>query len=318
MHLVIPFAAPLAPAGRQALAALALPGLQRALACSEPAGQDLADETSLSPPHERVQARALGWPLVDGRLPWAALWAAAAGIDVGTLGWARLTPAHWHLGTDQVSLLDPALLALDEAGSRALLDAVEGLFTSEGFVLAFGDAQRWFLGHPSLAGLATASLDRVIGRNVDPWLTGGPPVRLIRRLQNEVQMLLHEHPINAERAARGLLSVNSFWLDGCGVALPSPAAAPALHIDDRLRAPALAEDWPAWVAAWQALDQGPLADWRERAAAGQPLQLSLCGERGAATFVTGPAGPQGRWRRGWRRLRSLARPPRPADWLEVL
>jgi hypothetical protein len=102
------------------------------------------------------------------------------------------------------------------------------------------------------------------------------------------------------------------------VALPSPAAAPALHIDDRLRAPALAEDWPAWVAAWRALDQGPLADWRERAAAGQPLQLSLCGERGAATFATGPSGPQGRWRRGWRRLRSLARPPRPADWLEVL
>ena len=41
--------------------------------------------------------------------------ARADGIDVGDLAWGLLTPVHWHLGTEQVSLVDPAALALDEA-----------------------------------------------------------------------------------------------------------------------------------------------------------------------------------------------------------
>ena len=38
-------------------------------------------------------------------------------------------------------------------------------------------------------------------------------MRRVRRLQSEVQMLLHTHPLNAAREDRGDLTVNSFWLD---------------------------------------------------------------------------------------------------------
>ncbi|MFO8025628.1 MAG: hypothetical protein R6U90_10795, partial [Thiohalophilus sp.] len=37
-----------------------------------------------------------------------------------------------------------------------------------------------------------------------------------RRLMNEVQMLLHDHPVNQQRAAEGRLTVNSLWLWGGG------------------------------------------------------------------------------------------------------
>ncbi|MFT3816441.1 MAG: hypothetical protein QM750_02220 [Rubrivivax sp.] len=283
MHLVISFAAPLSDAGRAAAGSLALPGL-RALLARRKAVRDEGDEFSLSTPQERALARAWGWAGADGQLPFAARAAAADGLDLGDLAWGLLTPVHWHLGTEQVSLTDPAGLLLDEAESRAFYDAVAPLFTSEGFLIHWGAPLRWYLAHESLAELPTASLDRVIGRNVDRWLPDAPQARLLRRLQNEVQMLLYTHPLNAAREARGQPSVNSFWLSGCGPAQACTEA--ALTVDERLRGPALAEDWPGWAKAWQQIDQ--------ELAARAPTALTLCGERSSLTYALLPRGLLGR------------------------
>jgi len=215
------------------------------------------------------------------------------GIEVGDRAWGLLMPAHWHLGTEQMSLLDPADLQLDAASSRALLDAVRGLFESEGFEIRYGAPTRWYAAHPSLRDLACASPDRVIGRNIDPWLSPGPPSaagRWLRRLQNEVQMQLHQHPLNEAREAAGALAVNSFWLSGCGVAPPGSAWPADLVVDERLRAPALAEDAFAWARAWQALDAGPIAAMVERWQRGAAAALTLCGERSAVTLEPAPRG----------------------------
>ncbi|MDP1902094.1 MAG: hypothetical protein Q8K96_16845 [Rubrivivax sp.] len=297
MHLLIPFAAPFSEAGRQRLSALALPNLKALLGRMAEVERDAGDEWSGSTPQERALARALGWRGGDGRWPWAARLARADGIEPGKQAWGLLTPTHWHLGTEQVSLLDPAELGLDEAASRALFDAVRGLFTSEGFALHYGAPLRWYVAHDSLASLATASLDRVIGRNVDAWLGKSPSAGLIRRLQSEVQMRLHGHPLNEARVAAGRLPVNSFWLSGCGVA--QEEAGPAPQVDERLRAPALNEDWAAWGQAWQALDGGPLAQALAAARRGETLRLTLCGERAWAAFEPAPTGLLHRLRARW-------------------
>lgn len=308
MHLVIPFAAPLSEAGRATQRGLRWPVLQRLLA-GRVAQRDEGDELSLSPPHERALARAWGWSGADGQLPFAAHAARGDGLDPGDLAWGLLTPVHWHLGTDQLSMTDPQALALDETSSRALFDAVAPLFTSEGFVVRWGAPLRWYLAHESLAGLALASPDRVIGRNVDRWLPAGREARLWRRLQNEVQMLLYAHPINEAREARGALAVNSFWLSGCGRWQESLAE--PVQIDERLRAPLLGEDWAAWAEAWRALDAGPLATLASAAERGEPVALTLAGERFAQRFEN--AG--GSW---WARLRQRFNHPSAADVLEAL
>ena len=69
-----------------------------------------------------------------------------------------------------MTLLDPAELDLGEAESRALFDAVENLFASEGFGIVWGAADRWYAARDDLQGFATASIDRVVGRGVDRWL----------------------------------------------------------------------------------------------------------------------------------------------------
>lgn len=307
MHLLIPFAAPLPPREGAAPGWPALPLLESLLRHVDSTWRDEGHELSQSPPHERALARAMAWSGDDGCLPWAAMQAEVDGLHTGDRAWGLVTPAHWHVGTDQVSLVDPDALQLDDAASRQLFDSVRDLFNGIGFELHYGAPLRWYAAHPSLERLPCASLDRVIGRNVDRWLSSDSASRQVRRLQSEVQMLLHAHPANAGREASGLLPVNSFWLSGCGVAQAPRGPLPT--VDARLRGPALAEDWPAWARAWQELDRGPIARLLALARGGRGgggFRLTLCGERSAATFE--PA-RRAAWRAAWRRVRRIGAKP---------
>lgn len=297
MHLVIAHASGGDDVARAALAGLSAadwPHLSRLLAGAEVTAHDAGDEYSASPPHERVLARLRGWRGDDGRWPTAARLAALDGLDSGDTPVALLTPTHWHLGTEHVSMLDPALLALDEADSRALFEAVASLFDTgpdpAAWRLAWGAPQRWYAMHPSLAGLKSAALDRVIGRNVDGWLSDEPGARPLRRLQVEAQMLLHTHPVNQARESRGALPVNSFWWSGCGARQPEAPLPPDLQVHEPLAAPLLAGDGLAWQAAWRALDAGALREALAAHTAGATVRLTLCGERHATTWTTRPRG----------------------------
>ncbi len=293
MHLLIPFASALSEAGVDTLRHLELPNLVRLLPLLAEGPRLGVDEASLTPPHERALAEALGWRAEDGCLPWAARLAAADGVAVGDAAWGLLTPTHWSAGRDQITLADPSALALGDDESRAFLEAVRELFESEGFIIAWGAATRWYASHAQFDGLPCASLDRVIGRDVDPWLPVHAQGRLVRRLQNEVQMLLHEHPLNEARESRGRLPVNSVWISGTGPT--QPLRDPRPQVDDRLVAPALVGDWPAWADAWAQLDA-------ELAA--QPWTvLTLCGERGAITWRREAAAPW--WKAAMARLRGV-------------
>jgi hypothetical protein len=287
MHLLIPFASSPTEAGRHALSTLDLPHLTALLARLRPTVRHGSDEYSLNSPHEHALAAAWGWQGADGTLPFAAQAARDDGIEVGDRAWGLLTPVHWLLGRDHVTLIDPIELALDESESKGLFEAVRGLFDSEGFSLAWGAPLRWYAAHDTLGSLPCASLDRVIGRNVDRWLPHAQRARLLRRLQSEVQMLLYPHALNEAREAQGRLSVNSFWLSGCGRAQPRHGD-DAVEVASELRAALLAEDWAAWAEAWRALDSGTLRDLLERCRRGELVALTLCGERLAQRYEPAP------------------------------
>src|SRR5215471_18599753 len=128
MQLIVPFAGVLSESGRHAAQDLSLPNLERLLARSHTGAALGGDEHSLSAPHELALAQALGWPLADGRLPWAARAAALDGLSLGQRALGMLTPVHLHVGTEQVTLIDPATLALDAADARELFDSLQPLF----------------------------------------------------------------------------------------------------------------------------------------------------------------------------------------------
>ena len=289
MHLLIPFAFASSEGCRQALSTLKLPQLEKLLSRLTPEPLDLGDEFSLSPPHERALAHARKLPLQDGLIPWAAL--RAHEMDEASGAWGFITPCHWQLGTHHVTMSGQELPDFSMDESKTLLSAMRPYFEEDGVNLHYDQPNRWLARGELFDDLATASLDRVVGRNLEHWMPRAANAAPLRRLQNEMQMLLYTHPVNDARAARGVPVVNSFWLSGTG-ALPRPwpraAAEPPLVVVNTLRAAALNDDWAAWARAWQQLDATECAALLVALDRGALGQLTLCGERNAQTFTMRP------------------------------
>ena len=319
VHLLIPFAYSHADGCAKALGELALPHLERLLARLTLVDTDSGDETSLSMPHERVLAREVGLSAPDGLIPWAAWQVKEAGRDPLGAAWARITPCHWRVATDHISMGQPQDLQLDATESQALLAAMRPFFEEDGIMLEYDAPTLWLARGEVFRDLATASLDRVVGRTIDDWIPRAQRANTVRRLQQEMQMLLYTHEVNEARTRGGQLPVNSFWVSGTG-ALPdthraphavmpgltrhpcragdnvvigaiagqapndSPVEPPGLQITHYLRDAALIADWPAWAAAWQAIDVKECARLAKRLDAGEKVTITLCGERNAQTW----------------------------------
>jgi len=319
-HLLLPFAACSADAWLPTLQSLPQHGLKhlgQLLQGMRLVQTDTRAAESLSPPHERALARARGVATLqtpEGLLPWAASEALAhPGAGHGQ-AWAWITPCHWAMGHLHATLSDPALLDLQENESRALLALMQPYFETDGITLHYQMPGRWLAEGEVFRGLPTASLDRVLARNVDAWLPAGPQAGPLRRLQNEMQMLLYTHSFNDARESQRQLPVNSFWISGTGD-LPAPALELQGHwpasAPRSLAQAVFSEDWAAYAAAWQALDAGEIAQLLARQRAGDTVRLSLCGESSAQTFET-------RRTSLWSKFSSLFRPLRTLDVLKQL
>lgn len=297
-HLIVPFAACSASSWLPTMQSLPPDGLKRLgqlLQGMKSVHTDTQADNSLSPPHERARAQALGLCSAgtpDGLLPWAARDAARYLAPPAGPAWAWITPCHWAVAKMHATLTDPATLALREDESRALLALMQPYFETDGITLHYAaelGPGRWLAEGELFRALPTASLDRVLARNVDAWLPDAPQAAPLRRLQNEMQMLLYTHPANDERESQGQLPVNSFWISGTGDLPASGFSAPErlpLTVPRSLANAVFTEDWAAYAQAWQALESGEVADLLARQRSGATVRLTLCGEHSAQTFET--------------------------------
>ena len=110
----------------------------------------------------------------------------------------------------------PVPLPLAPEESAALLDSLNSHLAGSGYVLTATEQGGWLCECP--AGLDCATLEpcRAVGHNLRDVLPTGRDAGRVQALVNELQMLLHEHPVNARREARSEPAVNSIWLWGVG------------------------------------------------------------------------------------------------------
>ena len=309
MHLVISHAAPHGPRCRAASAKLQLPHLQALLRHAGAQTLHRGSADSLTPLAEHL---ASGQAYGDGLVPWAAWLAQASGLYAEGQHWALISPCHLQIHSDHVAMQDPAQWDLSEDDARALLAAMQPYFEEDGIAMHWHSARTWLAQGPVFQDLPSASLARVRGQAIDLWIPRQSAAQNLRRLQNEMQMLLYTHAINDARSARGKAPVNGFWISGTGSPLPAgadptmtatsplqallaptsaglgPDCPHAMYINT-LEASALCDDPEAWVQIWRNLDARVFAPLATQQASGPDIRISLCGAQRARTWVSGRA-----------------------------
>lgn len=161
----------------------------------------------------------------------------------GDQGWACLQPVHIHAARDHLVLMHPDQLKIRPDEAAALRAAIDGLLRESGITLDAPHPARWYVPDDVFGELEATTPVRATGRNIDIWLQAGARARDWRRLQNEIQMTWHDHPVNQAREAEGRLTINSVWLHGGGkLSLVNRLADAVLTDDPFLAGLALASD----------------------------------------------------------------------------
>ena len=178
---------------------------------------------------------AAGGPAADDTpRPLCADWPAAAitalvdcEAPTGRTGpWLRADPVHLRPDVADLVLFDAADAGISSEEARALAETVNGALRPGGPLIDAAHPHRWYVALEAPARMATTPLSLAAGAGISAAMPLGPDAPRWRRWMNEVQMALHDCPVNAERERRGAAPINSVWLWGGG-SLPPVSGAPA-------------------------------------------------------------------------------------------
>ena len=159
---------------------------------------------------------------IEDPFPAGALTLLASGTDPGEAIWARADPVHLRVMRDHVLLVPAQAFELSREEADALCEALNRHFEELNFSVS--EPRRW-----------CARVAGEIGAKAHPLELAGEEIRPASdtaALLNEVQMVLHEHPVNEAREARGEPAVNSVWLWGAGRATGAHCVWHSVAADD--------------------------------------------------------------------------------------
>jgi len=163
-----------------------------------------------------LEGTSLGPGLLERFPPGPCLRAARGGMRPAGV-WACAAPVHLVAALDHLRLAEPAPLPLEAQESRDLVADLNERLAGRGFTL-HDSAGSWLCECPAGLDCAAPEPAVAIGRNLREMMPSGRDAARVIAWVNELQMVLHEHPLNSRRAARGQPRVNSVWLWGFGVA----------------------------------------------------------------------------------------------------
>jgi hypothetical protein len=165
--------------------------------------------------------RQADWPLASIR-------AASLGLATGTAYWLAADPVTFVVGRDEASF-SGIVDDLESPDAAALVSTLNAHFSGDGIEFAAPRPDAIFARLSTAPRLVTHSPTVTPGRPLRSRLPEGPDAPKFRRWQSEIQMLLHEHPVNVERETKGRPPVNGVWFSGGGVLPPPPSHAPTIR-----------------------------------------------------------------------------------------
>lgn len=167
-----------------------------------------------------LAAWAGGEPLASA--PPATIAAAAAGRAApaqpeGQMVWLA-TPVHFIAGLSSVHLDVRGLLQVEAEVRQSLASEFNSLFADSGYSLEALPSSGFLLTSPPIEGVLTSDPARVLGASINEALPSASQAPALRRLSAEVEMWLHEHPVNRRRVEQGRLPITALWFWGGGAA----------------------------------------------------------------------------------------------------
>ncbi len=139
------------------------------------------------------------------------------GADLGAgHTWCLAQPVHLAAGLDHLRLAPLAAATLTAGEADELAASIRAHFGDDEIAVAPCADDVWLLRFARVIDSTTQPPELAVGHNVHDFMPAGPDGARVRSLMNEIQMLLHEHPVNERRARAGKLPVNAWWLWGFG------------------------------------------------------------------------------------------------------
>lgn len=170
----------------------------------------------------------------------AARYPGAAVIRTGTSGeravgfWLRAQPIHFVAGLERLTTVPLRGAArMSTAERAALTPTLADHLQTAGIQLHEGADGEWLLYSAEPLQVETVTPEFAAANPFAEILPRGRDARGLRRLMTEMQMLLHDHPVNTARESRGLPALNAIWVHGEGMLSEvTPRALPEASGDD--------------------------------------------------------------------------------------
>jgi hypothetical protein len=154
---------------------------------------------------------------VDATVPAAAITRQFLAGDAGGDLWLSADPAWVQPDMNGVRLLACGQMQLDMDAAQAFAEVLRPVFDEAGMQLEISTPDRWHLRLPPDTSLPDfAAPEQALGEDLAQHVPQGAQGRRWRVLLNDIQVLLHQHPLNAQRQAHGWAPINSLWLWGGG------------------------------------------------------------------------------------------------------
>jgi len=164
--------------------------------------------------------RQTDWPLAPIRL-------AALGVDPGTDYWLAADPVTLEVGRVDVELAR-VVDDFDRAAADALLATLNSHFANDEVTFAAPRPDGFFVRVAAGIRLSTSPPAAAMRRPLRGLLPQGSDAAAWRRYQSEIEMLLHEHPVNVEREGAGRPPANTLWFYEGGTLPSRPVPAPSI------------------------------------------------------------------------------------------
>lgn len=130
--------------------------------------------------------------------------------------WLRADPVHLRIEQNHIMLADRHIFQLTHDEALQFTDAINQLLVNDNITVFPFHPYRWYICLPEPPDLYTHTLNTAICKNINNLMPTGKASINWHKIINEVQMLLHDHPLNQQREARDQLAINSLWLWGGG------------------------------------------------------------------------------------------------------